>query len=115
MLISIGIRLQNIRMPVTENRRNESIVSGCRPRAPDGDILERSLREVEAESVALLCCEALGLEGAKFCRGYIQNWLAGEVIPENSTQRIMGAAATILKAGVQAAMRSEDLTMDGSL
>lgn len=81
----------------------------------DGDIPERSLREVEAESVALLCCEALGLEGAKFCCGYIQNWLAGDVIPEKSAQRIMGAAATILKAGVQSAMQSEDRTMDVAL
>jgi len=74
----------------------------------DGEVPVRSLREVEAESVALLCCEALGLEGAKFCRGYIQNWLAGETIPEKSAQRIMGAAATILKAGVQSARPAED-------
>jgi len=36
----------------------------------------RSLREVEAESVALLCCESLGLPGAEFSRGYIQSWAA---------------------------------------
>lgn len=41
----------------------------------DGDATPRSLREVEAEAVALLCCESLGLEGADYCRGYIQNWL----------------------------------------
>ena len=28
----------------------------------------------EAEAVALLCCEALGLPGADECRGYIQHW-----------------------------------------
>jgi hypothetical protein len=77
----------------------------------DRETPERSLREVEAESVALLCCEALSLDGAEFCRGYIQSWLAGDVIPEKSAQRIMGAAATILKAGVQA----EDRTMDVAL
>jgi antirestriction protein ArdC len=66
----------------------------------DGETPERSLREVEAESVALLCCDALGLEGAEFCRGYIQSWLAGQELPEKSAQRIMGTAATILKAGV---------------
>ena len=43
--------------------------------------LPRNLREAEAESVALLCCEALGLEGAQFCRGYIQSWLKGGTIP----------------------------------
>ena len=25
--------------------------------------------------MALLCCESLGLEGAEYARGYIQNWL----------------------------------------
>jgi hypothetical protein len=34
----------------------------------------RSLGEVEAECVALLCCESLGLPGAKFSRGYIQSF-----------------------------------------
>ena len=42
----------------------------------DAETTPRSLREVEAESVALLCCESLGLEGADFCRGYIQNWIS---------------------------------------
>jgi hypothetical protein len=62
--------------------------------------LERSIQEVDAESVALLCCEALDLEGAEFCRGYIQSWLAGGAIPEKSAQRIMGTAAAALKAGL---------------
>ena len=61
--------------------------------------LPRNLREAEAESVALLCCEALGLEGAEFCRGYIQDWLKGGTIPERSAQRIFAAADKILKAG----------------
>jgi hypothetical protein len=42
----------------------------------DSETTPRSLREVEAESVALLCCESLGLEGAEYCRGYVQNWLS---------------------------------------
>src|SRR6202163_593544 len=41
----------------------------------DGELTPRNLREVEAEAGALLCCEALGIEGSAFCRGYIQNWL----------------------------------------
>ena len=41
----------------------------------DTERTPKNLREVEAEAVALLCCEALNLEGANFCRGYIQNWL----------------------------------------
>jgi hypothetical protein len=64
----------------------------------DDDTLEGNLQEVEAESVALLLCESLGLTGANYCRGYIQNWLNGEEIRERSAQRIFGAANRILKA-----------------
>jgi antirestriction protein ArdC len=60
----------------------------------------RSLREVEAESTALICLEALGLEGSEHCRGYIQHWLHGKKeIPTQSAQKIFAAATAILKAG----------------
>jgi hypothetical protein len=71
----------------------------------DTETTPRSLREVEAEAVALLCCESLGLEGADFCRGYIQNWLrqgsgvSAPAIPEKSAQKILRAADQILRAG----------------
>jgi hypothetical protein len=71
----------------------------------DGELTPRNLREVEAEAVALLCCEALNLEGAEFCRGYIQNWLCpavgynGDAFPEKSAQKIFRAADQILRAG----------------
>jgi len=71
----------------------------------NGETTPRSLREVEAESVALLCCESLGLDGAEFCRGYIQNWvrrgggLNAEAIPEKSAQKIFRAADQIIRAG----------------
>ena len=71
----------------------------------DTETTPRSLREVEAEAVALLCCESLGLEGAEYCRGYIQNWLCqgtaynAEAIPEKSAQKILRAADQILRAG----------------
>lgn len=65
----------------------------------DGEQTPRNLREVEAESVALLCCESLGLPGVEFSRGYIQSWLLGDVIPERSAQKIFAAADRILKAG----------------
>jgi hypothetical protein len=71
----------------------------------DAETTPRSLREVEAESVALLCCESLGLDGAEFCRGYIQNWLSrgsgfnAEAIPEKSAQKIFRAADQIIRAG----------------
>src|SRR5438552_5337103 len=67
----------------------------------DSETLPRNLKEVEAESVALLCLESLGMEGAAFCRGYIQNWLSGATIPERSAQRIFSAADKILKAGIE--------------
>jgi antirestriction protein ArdC len=60
----------------------------------------KSLREVEAEATALICLEALGLEGSAYCRGYIQHWLQGEKeITTESTQKIFAAATAILKAG----------------
>jgi len=63
----------------------------------------RNLREVEAESVALLCCAALKLPGVEHCRGYIQAWWgAGNPIPEKSAQRILKVADQILKAGTSA-------------
>jgi len=71
----------------------------------DGETTPRSLREVEAEGVALLCCESLGLEGAAYCRGYIQNWLSqgtgsnADAIPEKSAQKIFRAADQIIRAG----------------
>jgi antirestriction protein ArdC len=66
----------------------------------DTERTPRSLREVEAEAVALILCETLGMPGADYCRGYIQNWLGSrEVIPEASAQKIFRAADLILKAG----------------
>jgi antirestriction protein ArdC len=66
----------------------------------DSESLPRNLKEVEAESVALLCLESLGMEGAEYCRGYIQSWLAGAEIPERSAQRIFAVADILLKAGI---------------
>src|SRR5262249_51054431 len=40
----------------------------------DPEATPREIREVEAEAVALLCCESLDLPGAEFSRGYIQSW-----------------------------------------
>jgi hypothetical protein len=71
----------------------------------DAEMTPRNLREVEAEAVALLCCESLGLEGADYCRGYIQNWLyrgtgfEADAIPEKSAQKILHCADQILRSG----------------
>jgi hypothetical protein len=63
------------------------------------DNLERALREVEAECVALICCQSLALAGAEYSRGYVRHWLSGDSIPEKSAQRTFQAADQILKAG----------------
>ena len=67
----------------------------------DSDITPRSLREVEAECVAMLCCAALGLPGvAEAAAGTSSTGGgAGNPIPERSAQRILKAADQILKAG----------------
>src|SRR5262249_48550832 len=65
----------------------------------DGPRTPRSLREVEAEGVSLLCSAALGLDGAEYSRGYLQHWLRGEEIAEQSCRRIFKAADAILRAG----------------
>lgn len=67
----------------------------------DSEQTARHIREVEAESVALICCESLGLEGAEYCRGYIQHWMKTESeISNQSAARIFTAATSILKAGI---------------
>jgi len=66
--------------------------------------LPKTLAEAEAEAVALLCLEALGLPGAEYARGYIQAWYGrGTALPDASAQRIFSAADKVLRAGRPAA------------
>jgi hypothetical protein len=75
----------------------------------DDERTPRSLREVEAESVAMLCCAALQLPGIEYSRGYIQHWNAGgQSIPERSAARIFKAADVILRAGQPALTDDQD-------
>ena len=76
-------------------------------RMDDSERTPRDIREVEAESVAYICCAILGLPGLHECRGYIQGWLAGGEITDKSAQRIFGAAEKILKAGKPVAVEAE--------
>lgn len=62
--------------------------SAIEGRLVDSDLTPRNIREVEAESLALICCEALQLPGVEYARGYIQNWLSGEMISDRSAQKI---------------------------
>ena len=69
-------------------------------RLDDGDEqTPRNIREVEAEGVALICCESLGFDGLEFSRGYLQHWLGARTISEHSAQKYFRAADVILKAG----------------
>lgn len=68
----------------------------------------RDVAEVEAEAVALLCCESLNLPGAEFSRGYIQSWGNGKAISERSAQRVFHAANRILRAGQEIAGSSQE-------
>jgi hypothetical protein len=63
--------------------------------------IPRTLREVEAEGVALLCCEALGLGGTAYARGYLQHWLANSELTDNTSERIIKTAHRIITAGEQ--------------
>ena len=73
----------------------------------DSETTPRSLRECEAESVALLVCAALDLPGTAECRGYIQSWWGqAHEIPEPSARRVLRVADQILKAGTDAGVRS---------
>jgi len=63
------------------------------------DRTPKDIRELEAECVALLCCESLGLPGAAESRGYIQSWFKGNEVPERSAARTFNATDAILKAG----------------
>jgi antirestriction protein ArdC len=68
----------------------------------DTEQISHGVTEVEAESVAMLCCASLNLPGAECSRGYIQSWAEGQPISEKSAQRIFAAADKILKAGTEA-------------
>ena len=73
---SLLIRLRNFfRRHLFHELRSHSVAHSTEGDFADSETTPRNLREVEAEAVALLCCESLGLEGAEYCRGYMQNWL----------------------------------------
>jgi antirestriction protein ArdC len=66
----------------------------------DDERTPRSIRELEAEATAMLCCAALGLPGIEDSRAYVQHWYGtGEPVPEASARRIFRTADQILRAG----------------
>ena len=65
----------------------------------DSEHTPKDIKEVEAESVAYILCQLLGLPGEVESRGYIQHWLQGNDIDDKSARRIFSAVDKILKAG----------------
>ncbi|HEX4164335.1 MAG TPA: hypothetical protein VHZ55_02585 [Bryobacteraceae bacterium] len=54
----------------------------------DTEYTPRNVMEIEAESVAMLCCASLGLAGVEYSRGYIQSWAAGQPISKQMTVKL---------------------------
>lgn len=77
----------------------------------DGEMLQRCIKEAEAESVAYLCCATLELPGLEQSRAYIQHWLGSEEqsdeFKKKSAARVFAAANKILKAGTNASKEGE--------
>jgi len=65
----------------------------------DDDRTPKDIKEVEAESVAYILCQVLGLSGAEDSRGYVQHWLLDQEISDQSAAKIFSTADKILKAG----------------
>jgi antirestriction protein ArdC len=67
---------------------------------PDGAAVHRSIKELEAESVAYVVCGKLGLDSSAYSFGYLAIWAAGgesaAAAITQSAQRINRAARTIL-------------------
>lgn len=77
----------------------------------DGEMLQKCIKEAEAESVAYLCCATLELPGLEQSRAYIQNWLNSTEpyleFRKKSAARVFAAANKILKAGAESAKAGE--------
>jgi antirestriction protein ArdC len=77
----------------------------------DGEMLQKCIKEAEAESVAYLCCATLELPGLEQSRAYIQNWLNSTEpyleFRKKSAARVFAAANKILKAGAETAKAGE--------
>ena len=77
----------------------------------DGEMLEKCIKEAEAESVAYLCCATLELPGLEQSRAYIQNWLNSTEpyleFRKKSAARVFATANKILKAGTESAKAEE--------
>jgi antirestriction protein ArdC len=81
----------------------------------DDERTPRTIREVQAEGVALLVAAALSLPGTEFSIGYIQHWKGqGGEITDKHAQQIFKAADAILRAGRQESIDDAQDPVDDS-
>jgi hypothetical protein len=74
---------------------------------------DRALAELEAESVAFVVCDAVGIDAGDYSFGYITTWVGGdadavETALRASGGRISGAARTVLDA-IGQVIEAEDM------
>ncbi len=87
------------------------LLHSAEARMPDGERLQKCIKEAEAESVAYLCCATLELPGLEQSRAYIQHWISSTEpyleFRKKSAARVFSAANRILKAGTETAKAEE--------
>ncbi len=64
----------------------------------EDELLSRTVRETEAEAVAFVVCQAVGLEATNAAADYIQSYLGSKETLFESLQRIREAAVEIIRA-----------------
>ena len=70
----------------------------------DNNVLERNIKEVQAEMVAFLVMSMLGVTNEEVMsesRGYIQHWLKDGKVEPSETKAVMRAVDKILEAIAQ--------------
>ena len=62
-------------------------------------VVDRDLAEIEAESVAYIVCNALGIDSASYSLAYVAGWSGGSVERIRRTaERVVSTARAVLAA-----------------
>jgi hypothetical protein len=67
----------------------------------DGQVLEKDLKEFEAEATAYVVSASLGLDGLEYNRDYIKNWILKDEIKPANISRVFSASKKILDSSQQ--------------
>jgi hypothetical protein len=79
--------------------------------AREGEDLHRGRKETEAESVAHLCCRALGLDTQVYSDAYVLGWANGDIdLVEERAETVLKVAKAILKDMTPAEASAPDET-----